>query len=156
MHFFFIIMWSMALHTHGDTRTVFVSHGEHGEVVFSDIATADTQGIQLDVSTINAQDVAEIQQQTQEFIALAQSLEAARLARQQQRHSQAFQRSSRQINSKQIADVPYSHQNRRFIHSPFHQAYVPANKVPPPAVEPQQPRRPFAPAFKPVNPALIR
>ena len=151
-------MCSAALASHGDTQTVFVSHGEHGEVVFSDIAAADAQDIQLDVSTINAQDIAQIQQQTQEFIALAQSLETARLARQQQRqkNSQAFQRNSRQIKSKQIADTPYPYHNRRFIHPPFRQAYVPTHKVPPQAVEPQQPRRPFAPAFKPVNPALIR
>lgn len=138
-------------------QAVYSSVGAHGEVRFSDQPSDDAAVLYVFAPEASAAEAQRIRQQTSEQLDLADELEQARLEREAAYadnratviRSIAQTRPQPGFGSEYRRDYGY----RTFFPGFQHRLYGPEQN-PPPAVGPVPPRRPFAPAFKPVAPAL--
>lgn len=97
-----------------EERAVYRSTGEHGEVVFSDVAAADAERVVVETSAPVDDPLAELDRRIEQTLIVADSLEASRLAREQAR-AEARARAA-EARAAAAPEVVYQD---RYVQSPY-------------------------------------
>ncbi|MEM7100213.1 MAG: hypothetical protein AAF541_18240 [Pseudomonadota bacterium] len=151
------VAWAALFPQSGAAQSlVYASTGDHGEAYFSDVATDQAEVLIVIVAEPDPDEAARVTSRTQATLALAEDLASARLNREAILRDQI-----RRTPSVNDARSPVSgYDTNRY----YYPRYLPRNLLrtnqnirqgPNRNTEsPQTNRRPFAPVFKPVPPAI--
>lgn len=92
------------------TQYVYVSTGAHGETSFSDVADPGAERLELDVPAASPDALAEMERRIARNLAVANDLEASRLAREQARaEARAAAAAGRSQSAPQVYDDGYDY-----------------------------------------------
>ena len=143
---------TLVAHSGTADAVVYASTGVHGEAYFSDTASDNTKTLVVFVNQADPEEAARVLTRTENTLALATDLQDARLEREAQLRSQARRniQVSRLEESQSRFDASRSHYP--FYYAPYNRGTRVRPRVQTP--DPAPSRRPFAPVFKPVAPAL--
>lgn len=101
-----------------EERAVYRSTGEHGEVVFSDVAAEDAERVVVETSAPADDPLAELDRRIEQTLIVADSLEASRLAREQAR-AEARARAQARAAEARAALAPEVVYQDRYVQSPY-------------------------------------